>query len=150
MFYTKELSSETLQRGGANVPGFLGKEEETALGSTTCLGGKILRFGEKWHRIRKLLEAWTRVHWRRWEQCQLTANCGLSRFWNSSKGGKLNEAFFPSSPPTDSELILRDMWTLGPFCLHPSGASKSQPWLVWFGMGRRLVQEVGWMKGTCF
>lgn len=57
MFYTEELSSETLQRGGANVLGFLGKEEETALGSTTCLRGKILRFGEKWHRIRKLLEA---------------------------------------------------------------------------------------------
>lgn len=57
MFYTKELSSGALQRGGANVLGFLEKEKETALGSATCLEGNVLRFGEKWHAICKSMEA---------------------------------------------------------------------------------------------
>lgn len=94
MFYTKELSWGALQRGGADVLGFLEKEKETALGSTTCLGGELLRFGKRWHRIFNSLDTSTRMHWGHWEQCQMMANCDLSRFLNSSKGGKPDEASF--------------------------------------------------------
>lgn len=152
MFYSEELCAGALQRGEANVLAFLEKEKETSLGSTTCLRGKMLKFGEKWHRICKSLEAWTRMHWRWWEQCHLMANCGLSRFKNSSKAGKLNKAFLYSSPPTDRA---HPKGHVNPGMLVPPSLwSPLVAWalcgLFWFEIGRRPVQEVWSMEETCF
>lgn len=135
MFYTKELFWGALQRGGADVLGFLEKEKETALGSITCLRGELLRFGERWHRIFSSLDTWTRMHRGQWEQCQMMANCDLSKFLNSFKGGKPIEASFYLLP-TDR---LRAQDPKGyrkcsiPL-LSSGGLSQQEPSEVWFGL----------------
>lgn len=153
MFYTKELSWGALQRGGADVLGFLKKEKETALGCTICLGGELLRFGERWHRIFNSLEAWTRMHWRQWEQCQMMPNCDLSRIFSPFKGGKLNEASLYLLP-TDR---LRAQDPKGyRNCLNSSALlwwsepARAEWGLVWSEIEGKLMQEVRPREGTYF
>lgn len=140
MFYTKELSWGTLQRGGADVLGFLEKEKETALGSTTCHGGEMLRFGEKWHRIFDPLRAWARIHWRQWEQCQMMAKVWSQQVFKFLQRWKTKRSILLLTPYRQTQSSGSSGIQKLPQFLC-SLLSQQEPSVVWFG--------VRWKQDLC-